>query len=280
MSYRVAVRKEGQDEVVIQVDPKNFKIESDYEGGLCVEVEYSKYRLLHGDPDGYDAITYAWPGDDELVLYRRVPDTDPEEWEEVFVGTVSKVDTDDHEIVIAARREGDVPTEPITIDVIEDTNDDTRRGVLVASDNEGGAVVVDWGDGTPHGSNLGDGADRTAHQYASPGAYTITVYSSDVPARTASQDVTVPFPFAALTVDIQEDTEDPTRQSLRLTADNDGQGPLIVDFGDGTLAVNVGDGVEVDLHTYAAPGDYTVKVISDSDPLRVVETLVTVPYTA
>lgn len=196
MSYKVAIRPDGQDEVKVQVEPKNFKIEEDYEStGVLVEVEYAKARLATQDPDGYKAILAAWPTVDELVLYRRKVGEDSVEWEEVFSGTVNKLDTDDHLITIGGHMVAPVPPNPLTVDVVQDTSDPNRQTVLISADNdEQGAVTLAFGDGTQDGANPGDGVERTTHAFANPGTYTVVATDSDDAERTAQQVVTVPFP--------------------------------------------------------------------------------------
>lgn len=190
MSYKVAVRPDGRDEVPVKVDVKNFKIEEHYEGGICVELEYAKSRLLQWDPAGAKAVLGAWPTVDELVLYRE---GDGDQYEEVFAGVVTKVDTDDHEVIIAAHMADVVPPNPLTVDVQEDTDDTTRMSVIVRTDNDGqGTVALSYGDGAT-ASNPGDGASGSQHVYASPGSYTVTATSDSDPARTALQTVTVPY---------------------------------------------------------------------------------------
>lgn len=200
MCYRVAVRPDGRDEVVVQVDPKNFLVEEHYEGGVAVEVEYAKAKLAQHDSEGYQAILGAWPTVDELVLYRRgerVEDSTEYEWEEVFAGSVTKVDTDDHEVTIAGHMKDEGPGEPpnpLTVDVQEDTDDATRMSVIVRTDNDGeGEVRVDYGNGTEPVTNPGDGASGSQYQYPAAGTYTVTATDADDGGRQAIQVVTVPY---------------------------------------------------------------------------------------
>ena len=196
MSYKVAIRPDGRDEVPVTVDAKNFKIEEHYEGGLLAELEYSKYGLGQHDPTGSKAILGAWPGVDELVLYRRNYDAEnsDEEWEEIFSGVVTKVDTDDHEVIIAAHMaEVPVPPNPLTVTVQEDTDDPARLTVLVTSDNDGlGQVVLEFGDGAA-AVNPGDGTSGNQHVFETAGTYTVKSTSGSDPERVATQVVTVPY---------------------------------------------------------------------------------------
>lgn len=193
MSYKVAVRPDGQSEVPIHVDTKNFKIEKGYDGGIDVELEYAKYRLLQGDPAGADAILGAWPTVDELVLYRKEEDEDQGEWAEIFAGVITKVDTDDHELVIAAHMDDTTPPTPLTVTVQEDTDDPARLTVLVTADNDGeGQVFLEFGDGSG-AINVGDGTSGNQHAYTTPGSYVIKATSGSDAERVAEQSVTVPY---------------------------------------------------------------------------------------
>lgn len=196
MCYKVAVRKDGQEDVTIQVDAKELTIEEHYEGtGLVAEVLYSEGKLALYDPAGYKAVKYAWPTVDELVLSRHVEDGAEDEYEEVFAGVVTKVVDGNGEIAIAGLMRDEVPPNPLTVDVQEDTDDTTRMSVIVAANNDGeGPVTLDLGDGTTPVSNPGDGASGSQHQFATAGTYTITAKSdSDPEGRQATQVVTVPY---------------------------------------------------------------------------------------
>lgn len=197
MCYKVAVRADGQDDVLIQAEHKELSIEEHYEGGVAVELTYNEGKLALYDPAGYKAIRGAWPTVDELVLLRRNEDAEnsDEEWEEIFAGAVTKVVDGNGEITIAGHMKDEVPPNPLTVDVQEDTDDATRMSVIVASDNDGqGTVTLDLGDGSAPVSNAGDGASGNQHQYATAGTYTVTSKSdSDPEGRQATQVVTVPF---------------------------------------------------------------------------------------
>lgn len=283
MSYKVGVIRDGHDEVTIKIDNQNFRIEQDYDGdGLVVELEYSKAKLIALDPEGYHTLLKVWPSVDELALYRHseADEAGSEDWEQVFSGIVSKLDTDDHEITIAAHQAAIIAPNPITVDVIEDTADLTRLSVLVSSDNDGlGPVSVEWGDGTPDGHNIGDGAARSAHQYAAAGTYTVTATSDTDPDRNAIQVVTLPYPYAPLTLTVQEDTDDPARLTVLVTADNDGAGEVNLSFGDGATATNPGDGQSGNQHPYQLPGTYTLTATSVGDATRVASRSLVLPYT-
>jgi hypothetical protein len=197
VGYKVAVRSDGRDDVVIKVEPRSLTLEEAYDGdGLSAEIEYSEAKLAVYDPAGLRALKRAWPGEDELVLLRPVHDAVDSDhgWEEVFAGPFTKVADGNGEISVAARMPDEVPPNPLTVDVQEDTDDATRQSVLARSDNDGtGPVGIAFGDGTPVVSNPGDGASGSAHRYAAAGTYTVTATSVADPTRVATQAVTVPF---------------------------------------------------------------------------------------
>lgn len=111
VSYKVAVRKEDQDETVIKVEPSDFVVQEDMEEtpGVMVDLEYCKAKLHMYDPEGYHALLAVWPHEAELVLYKRVSDGDDGEgaWEQVFAGAVTKVGTDDGEVTVAAHQKAE-----------------------------------------------------------------------------------------------------------------------------------------------------------------------------
>lgn len=84
-----------------------------------------------------------------------------------------------------------------------------------------------------------------------------------------------------LTIAVTEDAADPNRLSVSITADNQGEGPVIVEPGDGSAALaNPGDGTTVTSYSYPEPGSYTVVVTDDDNPTRGASQSVTVPFTA
>jgi PKD domain len=190
VSYKVGIRADGKEEVRVKTDAKNFKVEEHYEGGILAELEFNKFKLTAYDKQGAEAILGAWPTVDELVLYRKEDDGS---WGEIFAGTVTKVDTDDTEVVIAAHMPEVVPPNPLTVAVQEDTDDASRFTVLVTADNDGeGTVALSFGDGST-ATGAGDGSGANQHAYVSPGTYTVTATSNADPGRTASQVVVIPF---------------------------------------------------------------------------------------
>lgn len=190
MSYKVGIRPDGRDEIAVRAETKNFRVEEYFEGGVLVELEFSRFKLTSWDKEGAEAIEGAWPTVDGLVLYRKEDDGT---WGEIFYGTITKVDFDSEEVIIAAHMPDVVPPNPLTLAVQEDTDDPSRFTVLVTADNDGqGPVDLSFGDGST-ATGAGDGAGANQHPYVSPGTYTVTATSKADPGRVASQVVVVPF---------------------------------------------------------------------------------------
>lgn len=190
MSYKVGIRADGKDEVEVRTEHTNFRVEEYFEGGVVAEVTWTRFKLVAWDKPGAEAVLGAWPTVDELVLYRQEDDG---EWGEIFAGTVTKLDVDDREVVIAAHMPDAVPPNPLTLAVQEDTDDPSRFTVLVTADNDGeGTVALSFGDGST-ATGAGDGSGANQHAYVSPGTYTVTATSNADPGRTASQVVVIPF---------------------------------------------------------------------------------------
>ncbi len=153
---------------------------------------------------------------------------------------------------------------------------DNRTAVVKVNNGNRGSVVISWGDGTTNGSNVGDGVAVTKHKYSQPGGYTITVTDADDPTRTASKAVTVPF---GPTITAVQATSDAKKMSINVTVDNHGNGPVTLNWGDGTAtSTNAGDNTAVTLHKYTNDGTFTVTA-TDSDNSALVGTRqVTVPF--
>lgn len=90
-------------------------------------------------------------------------------------------------------------------------------------------------------------------------------------------DVGPPNP---LTVAVQEDTDDLSRFTVLVTADNDGEGTVALSFGDGSTATGAGDGSGANQHAYVSPGTYTVTATSNADPGRTASQVVVIPFTS
>lgn len=279
MSYKVAVRRDGQEDTPIKWEPKELTIEEHYEGGLCVEATYYEGKLAMYDPEGYQAIKYAWPGEDVLVLLKENAE---DGWDEVFAGTVTKVGDGAGELCIAAHEAAGPEPDPLALTVSQDTTDPNRLSVSVVADNHGaGEVSLSFGDGTATVSNPGDGTTLSGHAYAAGGTFTVVATDVDQPERTASQVVTVPYPFGDLEVQVNADPADTTRRTASVTANNQGAGQVAIDFGDGTTAVsNPGDGTTVSTHAFTLDGSYTLTVTDVDQPERTLAQTVVIPIPA
>lgn len=148
-------------------------------------------------------------------------------------------------------------------------------------DNHGnGSVTLDPGDGGTPVANPGDGTTATLYTYTAEGAFTATATSDAEPTASGAAEITVTAPApAALTLTVDPVT---VAEGGEVTAlvDNDGQGPVDLDFGDGTAAVtNPGDGATESAHTYTTAGTYTVTATDADNPARTdsVEVTVTTP---
>lgn len=186
--------------------------------------------------------------------------------------------------VIDELPDGEEPT-PLTVDVSEDTTDTTHMTALLAWDNSGTGnhVTIDWD--VPDAVDDDEPATGTAtYQYTTPGTYAVTVTDLVDATRTATVDVTVPFVTGGpgnLTVTAVENTTDATRMTVDVTANNDGMGPVALEFGDASpVAGNPGDGTTVTTRLYTTAGTYTVTATDVDDATRVATTTVTVPFTA
>lgn len=288
MCYRVAVRKDGQDDVIIKVDPKDFTIEEDMHEppGVEVKLEYSQSKLHRYDPTGYHALLDVWPHEAQIVLSKRDEgdqdgDGQDGEWMEVFAGDVTKIGTDDYDLCVAAHQAAAPIPDPLVLDVTQDTGDPDGLTVQVRAQNDGeGEVSIDFGDDTPTQVHPGDGS-ALSHAYAAGGTYTVSATDTDQPDRTAQQVVTVPFPSAELELSVAVDPTDATRMTARVLVDNKGAGEVSIDFGDGTATVtNPGDGATPSNHLYAAAGSFTVTATDTDQPERTAQQVAIVPFPA
>jgi len=155
-----------------------------------------------------------------------------------------------------------------------------RRSVIVTVNNHGnGAVVLDFGDATATVNNPGDGVTESTHTYAISGQFTVTYTDASDATRTGTVQLKVPFGLAKPTVTVTQDPVDPTRQTALIKVDNHGNGAVVIDWADGSLAANnPGDGVTETAHLFAAPGVYQVKTTDASDNSAQTVTPVTVPF--
>lgn len=170
---------------------------------------------------------------------------------------------------------GPVPT------VVEDTGVASRMAVTVTVDNKGnGQVSLNFGDGTAAVNNAGDGTAETDHTFANDGDYTLTVTDVSDPTSVVTRQISVPFSGGvALSASVAETVPNgPDRRSVTLTWDNQGQGPVTLDWGDSTTANGAVSGTAD--HVYAAGGTFNVVVTDASNTARTRTVPVTVPFTA
>lgn len=103
LGYRVAVRPEGRDEVVVKVEPRELRFRKHYEIGVEAEVVYSSASLARFDQDAHLAVLALWPMADALVLYRRDEvdgQGEDDGWVEAFVGAVTELNDVDGQVTV------------------------------------------------------------------------------------------------------------------------------------------------------------------------------------
>lgn len=170
-----------------------------------------------------------------------------------------------------------VPFGPV-MTVTEDPNDSDRRTVMVTVNNHNsGSVFIDWGDGSRHTSNVGDGQEVSRHKYLSAGAYTIKASDADEPSRVIETEVTVPFTQAKPVITVTEDASNTDRMGVLVAVDNHGEGPVRLEFGEGEPVENPGDGT-TSAHTYSTAGTYTIKATDLDNAALTSSEQVTVPF--
>jgi hypothetical protein len=157
----------------------------------------------------------------------------------------------------------DEPTVVLTADDPASRLTVTAR--ITLPEQSSGAGTVDWGDGTaPQAFTVGsDGTASPAHTYPANGVYTVTVRRADITTYRARQAVLVPVP-ASPTAFLAALNTDASGQTASLTWDNTGNGPVVINWGDGTAPV---DAIESSTatHVYTAAGTYTVTVASKAN---------------
>ena len=81
-----------------------------------------------------------------------------------------------------------------------------------------------------------------------------------------------------LSLTVEQDTSDPAGLTVLVSVDNDGEGEVSIDPGDGTPVVShPGDGTPVS-HAYATAGTYTVTATDVDQPERTAQQSVSVPF--
>lgn len=141
-----------------------------------------------------------------------------------------------------------------------------------------GRALVNWGDGTDiEEVQVGDdGTITVTHLYANPSIYTVVVRRADQEQYRGRDSIQVPV-VADLGLTLEEDTADATRMTVIADWNNGPDGPVTIDFGDGTGPQNVGATGPLS-YQYTEPGTYTVTVTSQADPTKTESAEVTVPF--
>lgn len=144
-----------------------------------------------------------------------------------------------------------------------------------------GGGNIDWGDGTAR-EDFTVGADGTltvSHTYSAASIFTVTARRVETGAEfRARQAIQVPC-TAGPVISTEEDTSDATRMTTALTWDNGTNGPVTINWGDGSPAED-GAAAGTSSHQYAADGDYTITVTDADNPAGSSTVQVTVPYGA
>ncbi|MFE2934837.1 hypothetical protein ACFXG0_29875, partial [Streptomyces sp. NPDC059278] len=140
-----------------------------------------------------------------------------------------------------------------------------------------GPVSIDWGDGTA--AVDGEAAGTQSHPYATDGEHTATVTSKADANAKATVTFTTPFPPPVTnpTATVAEDTTDATGKTAALTWDNGANGPVSIDWGDGTAAVD-GEAAGTQSHAYATDGEHIATVTSKADANAKTTVTFTTPF--
>lgn len=160
--------------------------------------------------------------------------------------------------------------------------DDTNRNLITATiglpPQSTGVGTIDWGDGTALQTvTVGvDGTVAVPHTYAASGVYTVTVRRSDDETFRTRTAVAVPVQ-ANPTAGVAEDTADATGKTAKLSWDNGGNGPVSIDWGDGSALAD-GAGTGNASHPYVATGSHTATVFSKANGAAQKSVTFTIPF--
>lgn len=213
-------------------------------------------------------VTIDW-GDESDTVNSRVGREECHIYTSTGTYTITVSDVDDadksntYEVTIDDVPQLDDPTIEVS-----PTSGTAPLSVRLSVDNhENGQVTIDWGDDTDtetvDGNNQdGDGPAEYPHQYTDPGTYTITVTAVADDRAEATTEVEVTDPAPNVTA---EPTSGAAPLEVTLTADNHGNGPVDVNWGEGETETNLGDGGATSTHTYNEPGTYQVEVTSQEN---------------
>lgn len=157
----------------------------------------------------------------------------------------------------------------LTATVSELASDQTGMSAQVTWDNTGfGTVKINWGTGADVTGQAEKGS--ATNQYAAGGTYTVTVTDENDPARTATQQITVPSAIVPQTT-VAEDSAaaDPDRRSVVLTVPNAREGRTYeVQWETGDPWVTLATAADYK-HKYAAAGTKRVTVRDKVDTTKV-----------
>jgi len=154
-------------------------------------------------------------------------------------------------------------TDPAPNVTAEPTSGAAPLEVTLTADNHGnGPVDLDWGEGETE-TNLGDGEATSTHTYNEPGTYQVEVTSQENSSHATTVEIEVidDTQNPVLTVD---PTEGEAPLEVTASVDNHGAGPVSLDWGDESEAVEVADG-ESATHTYEMAGEHTVTATSQAN---------------
>lgn len=193
----------------LKAKPSSMHAETLDDGQVKVTLAWATDDLAVNDPDGYKAVSAAWPGHGTLTIAgddsSQQPPQDPgnpgepqpTEGEALFEGDVSAVSVCDKSVRLSAVASADGGGEPgedePVIATTPNASDTSGLTVDIIVDNKGqGPGMLDLGDGSSPQPNAGDGTAVTTYAYAAAGTYTVTFTDDDDPSRTAQAQVTVP----------------------------------------------------------------------------------------
>lgn len=249
-----------------------------YVSGLDSEVGANRRSVrLRVDNHGFGPVMVTW-GDDtkdpqQVADGATVTHTYPAgDAAKQYTITVADKETP----VVKAQRTVTVPLPPDDpeIYVFVDTADEARMTVKVVVDNHGnGDVDVDWDDGTSsHIENAkanGDHDNAVAHTYADSNLYNLLVSDTLRPDYYARETISVPVP-AGPTVST------PAVDHLKVTidVDNGTEGGVNV-YWDHDSQPDEYEAAPAKVtglpHTYEAADTYTIRVVSQGNPLAFTE---------
>lgn len=213
------------------------------------------------------------PGDNSTVSHHKY----------ATGGTYTITGTDADEPARTGSKSVTVPYGPL-VTLSEYTTDTSRMSISTLVNNGAkGSVDLDWGDGTSHGTNVGNGTTATTHKYTNEGTYSVTATDTDDATWHTTKSITVPYGSGlALTASVAESSPQGTpRRKVTLTWNNQGQGPVKILWGQPTSGEVATDGTDTGTmdHTYTADGTFTITVTDASNSARTLTRSVTVPYT-